>query len=134
MKVIKYELVVGVDIDNTLLMWDNPTINDPGKLPIEFAGKTVFLTPHTYHIDLVKTYNERGYYIIFWSANGYKHCQRAVEALGLQEYADGERGHIQVKLTKHLDDNTNAASVLGPRVYEDDLTKPVEDVKIYFLK
>ena len=65
MKVIEYENVVACDIDDTILMWDNPTINGSGKLPIEFAGGTVYLTPHNYHVDLLKMYNQRGYYIIF---------------------------------------------------------------------
>lgn len=130
MKVIKYETVVACDIDDTILMWDNPTVNGPGKLPIKFAGGTVFLTPHNYHVDLLKMYRERGCYIIFWSANGWQHAERAVVALGIEDLADGVHGHIQCKLSKHLDDNDNAASILGPRVYCNDLTKPVESIFI----
>lgn len=122
MKVIKNENVVPCDIDDTILMWDNPTVNGPGKLPIQFAGRTVYLTPHNYHVDLLKTYKERGYYIVFWSANGWAHAQRAVKALGLQDLADGESGHIQSKPCKYMDDNPD--NILGPRVYCADLTKP----------
>lgn len=124
MKVIKYENVVGCDIDDTILMWDNPTVPGIGKVEMEFAGKKVFLTPHTYHIDLLKMYLERGYYIIFWSGNGWQHAERAIKVLGLEELADGEHGHVQVKLTKHMDDSEDPKSILGPRVYCEDLTKP----------
>lgn len=125
MKILKNENMIGVDIDDTLLMWDNPTIDGPGKLAIEFAGKIVYLTPHTYHIDLLKMYEERGCYLIFWSANGWRHAERAVTALGLEYLADGEKGHIQTKLSKHMDDSTDSAGILGPRVYTKDFTKPV---------
>jgi hydroxymethylpyrimidine pyrophosphatase-like HAD family hydrolase len=124
MKVIKYENVVACDIDDTILMWDSPTVSGPGKLGIAFAGSTVYLTPHHYHVDLLKMYNERGYYIIFWSANGWQHAERAVQALGLEYLADGTNGHIQAKLSKFIDDNPNAESILGARVYCKDLTKP----------
>ncbi len=123
MNIIKRELIVGCDVDDTILMWDNPTVPGIGKLEIEFAGKTVYLTPHTYHVDLLKMYNKRGYYITVWSANGYEHAVNAVTALGLQELVSGDNGHIQTKLTKHMDDSTNAEGILGPRVYCDDLTK-----------
>jgi hydroxymethylpyrimidine pyrophosphatase-like HAD family hydrolase len=125
MLVIKNENVVPFDIDDTLLMWDNPTVNGFGKLPINFAGRTVYLTPHNYHVDLLKVYHERGYYIIFWSANGYNHAVKAVLALGLEGYADGVNGHIQSKPCKHVDDTKDSASILGPRVYCEDLTKPI---------
>lgn len=134
MKVINNENIVGCDIDDTLLMWDSPTVEGPGKVKLDFAGGVVFLTPHHYHIQLLKTYKERGYYIIFWSANGSAHATRAVEALGLEYLADGKTGHVQGKLTKHMDDNPDSASILGPRVYCKDLTKPVlyNDEYIHF--
>lgn len=120
MKVIENELVVATDIDDTLACWDNPTVDGPGKISVSFAGKTVFLTPHVYHIDLIKMYKERGYFVIAWSANGNQHCKRIIEALGLKDHVD----ICMSKLAKHLDDNADAASILGPRVFCDDLTKP----------
>lgn len=125
MKVIRYENVVACDIDDTILLWDSPNSDGPGKVKLDFAGGVVYLTPHNYHVQLLKSYNERGYYIIFWSANGYQHAERAVKALGLGNLADGENGHVQCKLSKYMDDNTNPGSILGARVFCDDLTKPV---------
>lgn len=128
MKVIKNENIIGVDIDGTLLLWIDPAVSGPGKLAIPFAGRTVYLTPHTYHVDLLKMYHERGCYLQFWSANGYRHAVRAIEALGLEYLADGENGHVQTKLCKHMDDNPNPASILGPRVFEEDLTKALPEL------
>ena len=121
MQVVKYELSVFVDCDDTLLLWDNPTVAGVGKLPIQFAGKTVFLTPHQYHVDLVKMYKQRGYHVTVWSANGWAHAEQTCRALHLEEFVDS----VQCKPTKYMDDNPNAASVLGPRVFEEDITKPV---------
>jgi len=123
MNVIENELVVGCDVDDTILMWKEPTIPGPGKLEVDFAGKKVYLTPHQYHVDLLRSYNERGYYIIIWSANGYRHAKQAAKVLGLEDLVSGKNGHVQVKLTKHMDDNPHADSILGPRVYCEDLTK-----------
>ena len=126
MKVIKSELVVGVDIDDTLLMWDSPNVDGPNKVTIEFANKKVYLTPHQYHIDLLHMYHQRGYYIVFWSANGYNHAEQAVKVLGLESLASEDSGHVQSKPCKHMDDNPNAESILGPRVYCADLTKEID--------
>lgn len=120
MNLIDNELIAATDIDDTLVMWDNPTVDGPGKVAIEFAGRTVYLTPHQYHIDLIKMYKERGYFVIAWSANGRLHVKRVIEALGLGNYVDQGMS----KLTKHVDDSKDAAAILGPRVYCDDLTKP----------
>ncbi len=123
MQVINNELNAFVDCDNTLLMWDNPTVPGKGKLEIEYAGEKVYLTPHTYHVQIVRTYLERGYTVFIWSANGTKHAERVAKALKLEH---PNRLYVMTKPMKHLDDNPNPASILGPRVYEPDLTKPVE--------
>lgn len=122
MQLIENENVVGVDIDNTLLMWDDATVPGPNKIEFEYGGNTVYLTPHNYHIAIVKSWHERGYHVILWSANGYRHAKQAADALGL---AFTERFQIMTKLSKHLDDTTNPGSIVGPRVYEDDFMKPV---------
>lgn len=127
MKVIKHENIVGCDIDDTILLWDNPTVNGPEKVAMPFAGTTVYLVPHTYHIQLLEMYRERGYYIIFWSANGWRHAENAVKVLGLEHLADGKNGHIQTKLSKHMDDSPDSAAILGPRVFCKDFTKPVTE-------
>lgn len=127
MQVIDNENIVAIDVDDTILIWDNPTVPGVGKIPLEFAGETVYLTPHTYHIQLIKMYKERGYFVIVWSANGRHHVKRAITALGIEKYVDLG----MTKLSKHLDDSDNAASILGPRVYTKDFTKPVEEAKYF---
>lgn len=120
MQVLKNELTVYCDVDDTIACWLEPTVPGRNKIKIEFAGKTVHLTPHTYHIDLLKMYRERGYFVTVWSANGWRHAERVVKALGIEEFIDV----VQTKPAKHMDDSTDAAAILGPRVFVDDLTKP----------
>lgn len=119
-KVIKNENSVFCDVDDTILCWINSTVDEPGKVAVPFADKTVYLTPHYYHIDLLKMYKKRGYYITVWSANGAAHAETACIVLGLTDLVDEVRG----KPSKYMDDNSDAASILGPRVFCDDLTKP----------
>lgn len=121
MLLVESELTVASDIDDTLVMWDNPTVPGPGKVAVQFADKTVYLTPHHYHIDLVKMYKQRGYFVIAWSANGKDHVDRVIHALGLKDYVDLG----MTKLAKHMDDSLDANGILGPRVYVPDITKPV---------
>jgi hypothetical protein len=99
-KVIKNETVVWVDLDNTIAMWTNPTVDGPGKFMVEYGGRDIFLTPHRPNIDLVREYRNRGYFIIFHSANGYGHATRIIRALGLEDTAD----LIMTKNIKVVDD------------------------------
>lgn len=119
MKIIENEVLVACDIDDTVACWIEPTVPGIGKIEIEFAGKIVYLTPHQYHIDLLKMYKERGYHITMWSANGWRHAKRVVDALGLEPYVDV----VQSKLTKYMDDSEDPGSILGARVFCPDITK-----------
>jgi hypothetical protein len=118
MQTIDNEFVAGWDMDDTLVMWDNPTVDGPGKVKVPFAGGFVYLTPHNYHIQLLKLHKERGYFNIGWSANGRQHVVNVITALGVEDCID----LAMSKLTKHFDDSTGA--IIGPRIYIDDLTKP----------
>jgi hypothetical protein len=130
MTIINNELNAFVDIDNTLLMWDNPTVPGVGKLELQYADTTVHLTPHTYHVSIVKSYLERGYTVILWSSNGVTHATRAAKALGLDECVNNQNLYAMAKPQKHLDDNPDPNSILGPRVYEQDLTKPASPLAV----
>lgn len=129
MRVIEKENVVPIDVDNTLLLWKEPTIWSPEKLKIEYADNYIYLTPHNYHVAILKTYLEREYHVIVWSSNGYRHASRALRALGL----DGYDIQVMTKPAKHLDDNSDPGSILGPRVFEPDYLMPIS-IKTELLK
>lgn len=120
MKVIKNELIAYCDVDDTIVKWSEPTIPGTDKIEFDFADKKVYLTPHQYHIDLIKMYRKRGYHVTIWSANGWEWAKQVVEKLELQNYVDV----VQSKSLKWVDDSTDAHAVLGARVFCDDLTAP----------
>lgn len=119
MKVIENEVLVAIDCDDTLVMWSEPTVPGIGKIEFDFAMKSVYLTPHTYHCDLIKMYKLRGYHVTVWSANGYAWAEQVVARLGLEDYVDV----VSSKLTKYVDDSEDPGGILGARVYCKDITK-----------
>lgn len=133
MTFINNESPVVVDCDGTLLLWSNPLTPGPGKIELTYGGRKVFLTPHQYHIDLLKTYHSRGFLVIVWSANGSAHAKMVVERLQLEKFAD----IVMSKPAKYLDDKP--ADEWMKRVFTgDDLyatpnlegTKPAADRKV----
>lgn len=111
-KVVKNETVVWVDLDNTIAMWNNPTEPGFGKFSIEYGGRELYLTPHEPNIDLVKEYKNRGYFVIFHSANGYGHAARIIRALKLENIAD----LVMTKNIKVVDDK-HPSEWMGALVY-----------------
>lgn len=115
MKVIENELIVMFDCDDTLCLWSSKN-----KIPHEGAirfvdpndGAVHYLTPHDIHIDLLKKYKGRGYFIVVWSASGYAWAKTVVETLKIQDYVD----LVMSKSIKYVDD-LHADEILGTRVY-----------------
>lgn len=103
------------DVDETLVKWgDDATAPAPGKVRFIMPGnnKSVYLTPHTYHLFLLKTYKHRGFKVIVWSAAGGSWAQEVVKTLGLEPYVD----LVMNKLTGFFDD-LPADKVLGQHLY-----------------
>lgn len=100
MKVIDSETNVLYDVDGTLLLWTDPTVPGPEKIEFVYGGTTVYLTPHNYHINLLKSYKERGYHITVASANGFAWANTALKALNITEYVDV----VMTKYLKYIDD------------------------------
>lgn len=114
------ELPVGIDCDQTLIKWVEADIPGPGKIEFDYYGTKVYLTPHNYHVAIVKSYFHRGYYNRVWSANGPYWAKQVVDKLGLQDHVH----EVCCKLVKCLDDTTNPGSITGPLIFEpDDLLK-----------
>lgn len=96
------EMPIGVDVDNTLFTY-GPKCREPHEGAVKMvdsAGQTFYITPHKLHIELVKRYYARGFYIVVWSGNGAHWASQAVKALGLQDYVDDTMG----KFVKIIDD------------------------------
>lgn len=101
------------DVDDTLIMWNRPSPDDPhsvvvccppsthqfrtfdenGKLieegpKIEIPGWSERVTPHKKHIEQLKLHKLRGHTIIVWSAGGWEWAEAAVKTLGLEKFVD----------------------------------------------
>lgn len=68
---IKGELPFYVDVDDTLVIWDNERTS---------------YTPHQEHINLIKRCHKRNQTVIVWSNGGEEWAYRIVKELGLEEY------------------------------------------------
>jgi hypothetical protein len=111
MIVIPCNQPVYIDVDDTLLMWEKPSPNDPraiavkcpserykraidemgietDELVIEKGEWVEYLIPHIKHIEQLKAHKLRQHTVIVWSAGGWQWAKCAVEALGLTEFVD----------------------------------------------
>lgn len=108
MNVIESELIVGIDVDGTLI------VPDPkGSLQLAYGSSIQSFKPIIAHVDLLKEYKKRGFYVIVWSAGGYKWALQAVQALKLERFVD----QILSKPIRHVDDKEDIASIVGTRVF-----------------
>lgn len=116
MKVFENEYVVAFDVDDTLVMWDEPNIPGVGKTSFvdPYDGTFHYLIPHEKHVNLLKKYKARGMMVMVWSAGGAKWAEAVINTLGLADYVDV----IMTKPSKYVDD-LQANEVLGQRVYLD---------------
>ena len=108
MQVLENELVVCFDVDGTLI---TPADDGPIKLP--YAGKISSFSALQAHVDLLKSYNERGFTVIVWSMGGHSHAKKVVEALKLERFVD----IVMSKPNKYVDDKEDLPSILGTRVF-----------------
>lgn len=112
MLIVKSENTVWIDVDDTLVMWPQnpfvrqyvgPETRDPFDLrflPFDNYGSTVWLRPNEKNIKLLKSYKQRGYFVIVHSANGWAWAEDVVKKLMLSESVD----MIMTKPAKYVDD------------------------------
>ena len=116
--VVKSELIVMVDVDDTLLKWQgdfSKPAKDRIKLIDPYDKSHVYLLPHKKHVKLLKDYKARHFKVIVWSGAGWKWAQEAIKKLKLTKYVDV----ILSKPAKYMDD-LHAPDILGSRVYLED--------------
>jgi hydroxymethylpyrimidine pyrophosphatase-like HAD family hydrolase len=99
MEIRKSELVVCIDVDETLIMNETGSGTGP-RVAFDYYGKTVFRHPNIEHIELLKSYKKRGYEVVVWSANGWYWANDVIEGLKLKEYVDV----VATKPIKYVDD------------------------------
>jgi phosphoglycolate phosphatase-like HAD superfamily hydrolase len=111
MNVIKNEVIVCFDVDDTLVLWN--TDKTEGQLfHNPYDNSYTHLKPHKRHIELLKQYKGRGFHVRVWSAGGWQWAEAVVKTLGLESFVDS----IETKPAKYIDD-LEAKDVLGVRIY-----------------
>lgn len=113
MKVIKNENIIHVDIDDTLIIHLNNK---------DHPDEEYIINPYTYekmrirrslkHIELIKNYKGRGFYIIAHSGNGWKYTESIIKQLNLEEYID----LVHTKNSRYVDD-LPCEEWMGNRIY-----------------
>lgn len=117
MKVLPCSQTTFFDVDDTLIMWNRPSVDDPNAIeitcptsralraiqdlnedgsltpdadvePIEVGTWVERVTPHKKHIEQLKLHKLRGHTIVVWSAGGWEWAEAAVRALKLEKYVD----------------------------------------------
>lgn len=111
--IIQNDYVWGVDIDDTLLLWDVP-LDTPGVRIVEFQE------PHLKDITravinennlrLMKEKKVRGCFIILWSQGGYEYAIHVANALYINDYVD----MIMTKPVGLIDDLPSSAWLPQP--------------------
>lgn len=115
MIVIKQEDIVNVDVDDTLVMWDDEYFRPhegAGEFYDPYVKETKYLKIHHRHVELVKAWKGQGRFVHVWSAGGYRWAESVVNSLGLTDYVD----MISTKPFKVLDD-LPSSEILTSRVY-----------------
>lgn len=83
---IEKEQVVGIDCDDTLVLWRQPMEGEETIDIVDpYDGNNVRLVIHKPHVKLLKDRYARGCHITVWSQGGPRWAKAVVDALGVQE-------------------------------------------------
>lgn len=115
MQINDAEVIVVCDVDQTLIKSVNPILEKANILIVNpYNKKEYWYDVHWDHVDLLRMYKGRGFYIRVWTANGVQHAVSVIKALGLD---DGTVDSIETKPMKHIDDKKNSIHIAGARVF-----------------
>lgn len=115
---VENENIVGVDIDDTMILYPEESLTKEQALMLgyrefeDFTGKKILALPSEKHIRLLEYYHARGFWIIVWSGNGYRHADNILKQLGVRHCAN----QIMSKMGRYLDD-VECSRWMGTRVY-----------------
>lgn len=116
MQIIKNDMVVVIDCDDTLVMWNDVKYWKPGPEQVEILDPTdntiIYLKLHKEHIKLARKYKNQGYTVIVWSAGGWRWAEAVARQLEMTDFVD----ICMSKPLKYVDD-LPGDKVLGSRVY-----------------
>jgi predicted phosphatase len=90
---LESDLVVGVDVDDTLVSWstkdsDKPPHPECVPIGIVFDGKIEQYWVFLPNLKSLKTHKHKGHAIVVWSGSGFAWAKKVVEVLALEDYVD----------------------------------------------
>lgn len=89
MKVINDDCIWCVDIDDTLLLWDEcRSTNSTVEFTEPHSKDKIIVAINENNIRLMKEKKSRGATVILWSQGGYEYAESVAKALCLEEYVD----------------------------------------------
>jgi hypothetical protein len=101
MRQIKNNRTIFCDVDGTLVVHTNDTIQDYIAVPdCVNLGKYVKVIPHWNNIRILKEEHVRGAFVVVWSKGGNQWAADVIVTLGLESYVD----IIMDKPTAYIDD------------------------------
>jgi hypothetical protein len=92
-QILKSDLVVCVDVDDTLVSWSQlehipECINIRGVIEIDFNDVKATYQVYSDNVESLMTHHHKGHYIVVWSGSGCEWALAVVEALKLEAYVD----------------------------------------------
>lgn len=102
MKIVRNENTLFIDVDDTLVMHGDNSVNGEfiSILDPLNVTKKITLRINKPMIRLLKEERFRGSHVVVWSRGGYKWAENVINALGLQKYVD----QIMTKPVTYFDD------------------------------
>lgn len=86
--VVRSESPWGVDIDDTLLLWDVPKEGAMVTFTEPHTGDSITVPINENNIRLLKEKKSRGAFIILWSQGGWEYGNAVATALGIRQYVN----------------------------------------------
>ena len=117
MFVLKANQTIYFDVDNTLIIWNTNTLDDPSGVVYvkSMTGHMTAVRPNRHTIQHLIDHKKAGSTIVCWSAAGWEHSYETVRALELENYVDV----VAAKPTFFYDDLK--AEEFMPEIYRLDL-------------
>lgn len=109
---------VGIDIDDTLILWNVEGHPEQDIIEIERNGVIMKAVPHFRHIQFIRNLYVQGYYIVGWSAAGKDWVDKVLKLLKIEDLFD----HTQSKFEFVMDDLPRADQIIKTIVYFDPIT------------
>lgn len=95
----KNQYTAYIDVDETLIMWNND-VNDPTTKVLDLPNGNLVIKLHKKHIQLVKNLYAIGWNVTVWSQGGSDHAETVIKQIGLADHVH----EIMNKPVMYLDD------------------------------